>query len=100
MRFARPYHVRRPYIAQFACARRASRIAERDDLSQTTGRAARVYRITWNKSSATIFAPGIFRSGMGRAWNSLRQGIASHRAQALARLRRALSVAIPVLAYI
>jgi hypothetical protein len=63
-------------------------------------RAARPYWIIWNKSCAVIFVPGICRSGIGRAWKSLRQGIASHRAQAPARFRRALSVVIPELAYI
>jgi hypothetical protein len=37
---------------------------------------------------------------MGLAMNRLRQGLASQRAHLLALLRRALSVAIPVLAYI
>jgi hypothetical protein len=37
---------------------------------------------------------------MGRVLKSLRHGIASQRASRLARLRRALSVAIPVVAYI
>jgi hypothetical protein len=37
---------------------------------------------------------------MGLAWNSLRHGLASQRAQRLAFDRRALSVAIPVFAYI
>lgn len=43
---------------------------------------------------------GARRSGMGRAWKSLRQGTAIQRAQLLARLRRALPVAMSVLAYI
>ena len=43
---------------------------------------------------------GITRSGIGRAENSRRHGKAMIRAQRLARLTRALSVAIPVLAYI
>lgn len=37
---------------------------------------------------------------MGLAMNSRRQGLASHRAHLLAWFLRALSVAIPVLAYI
>jgi len=66
------------------------------------GRRRRIelYWITWNKSCAAVFVHGICSSGMGRAWKSLRQGIASQRAQARALFRRALSVAIPVLAYI
>src|SRR4051812_23038735 len=43
---------------------------------------------------------GICSSGIGFALNSLRQGIANQRAHPLARLLRALSVAIPVVAYI
>jgi hypothetical protein len=43
---------------------------------------------------------GTSRSGIGAAANKRRHGFASHRAQLLARLRLALSVAIPVLAYI
>ena len=43
---------------------------------------------------------GIFNSGMGSLRNSLWHGIASHRAHPLRPFRRALSVAIPVLAYI
>src|SRR5258705_13832927 len=59
-----------------------------------------IYWMTWNKSCGTAFARGICSSGMGLAWKSLRQGTASQRAQELARFCRALSVAIPVLAYI
>src|SRR5260370_28162233 len=44
--------------------------------------------------------PGISSSGIGLAMNRRRQGLASHRAQALALFLRALSVAMPVLAYI
>jgi len=43
---------------------------------------------------------GIFNSGIGGAWNKRRQGFASNRAQVFARFLRALSVAMPVLAYI
>jgi hypothetical protein len=43
---------------------------------------------------------GIFSSGMGLALNNLWHGIASQRAHPLALLLRALSVAIPVVAYI
>ena len=43
---------------------------------------------------------GICRSGIGLARNSRRQIAAVHRAHRLAVLRRALSVAMPVLAYI
>jgi hypothetical protein len=56
--------------------------------------------MTWNRFGDAVFVRGICRSGMGRPENSLRQGTASQRAHALARLCRALSVAIPVLAYI
>jgi hypothetical protein len=43
---------------------------------------------------------GTCRSGIGRAVNSRRHGLAIMRAQRLARLTRALSVAMPVFAYI
>jgi hypothetical protein len=43
---------------------------------------------------------GTANSGIGLAWNSLRHGLASQRAQRFAFDRRALSVAIPVFAYI
>ncbi len=43
---------------------------------------------------------GICSSGMGAAWNNSRQGLASHRVHVAARLTRALSVEMPVLAYI
>lgn len=43
---------------------------------------------------------GTVRSGIGDAWNSRRQGFAIHRAAVVARLILALSVAIPVFAYI
>ena len=43
---------------------------------------------------------GIPRSGMGDPVNSLRQGFAIHRAHRVYRSTRALSVAIPVFAYI
>lgn len=44
--------------------------------------------------------PGKRRLGIGAAWKSFWQGMAMRRAQELAFLRRALSVAMPVLAYI
>ncbi len=44
--------------------------------------------------------PGTCRCGIGFAWNSFRQGTAIQRAQLFAFFRRALSVAIPVFAYI
>ncbi len=43
---------------------------------------------------------GICNSGMGAAWNNRRQGLASHRVHVAARFTRALSVEMPVLAYI
>src|SRR5687767_5226762 len=43
---------------------------------------------------------GTCRSGIGRAANSRRHGRAIHRAHRFARLTRALSVAMPVFAYI
>src|SRR5688500_17830973 len=43
---------------------------------------------------------GTARSGIGGAWNNRRQGLAIQRAHMAERLTRALSVAIPVLAYI
>ena len=58
------------------------------------------YGMTRSGFCGTTVVCGICSSGMGLAWNSLRQGTASQRAQALARFRRALSVDIPVLAYI
>lgn len=50
--------------------------------------------------AAAIRSPGARRSGIGFAWNSFRHGTAIHRAHEFARFRRALSVAIPVFAYI
>ena len=47
-----------------------------------------------------IRGPGTCSPGIGRPRNSLRQGTASNRAHDVARLLRALSVEIPVLAYI
>src|SRR5690242_18384572 len=44
--------------------------------------------------------PGALRCGMGRAANSNLQGLASQRADRADQARRALSVAIPVSAYI
>ena len=43
---------------------------------------------------------GMPRSGRGRATNRYRHGLAIRRAHRFARLTRALSVAIPVFAYI
>jgi len=43
---------------------------------------------------------GVARSGIGRALNKRRQGLAIHRAHRADRPTRALSVAMPVLAYI
>jgi hypothetical protein len=43
---------------------------------------------------------GIRRSGIGFAWNNRRDDRASQRANSVARLFRALSVEIPVFAYI
>lgn len=51
-------------------------------------------------AGVSSFTPGAFNPGIGTPWKSLRQGFASQRAQRLALFRRALSVAIPVLAYI
>ena len=48
----------------------------------------------------TFQATGTLRSGMGAAANSRWQGLASHRAHWDERETRALSVAIPVSAYI
>jgi hypothetical protein len=50
--------------------------------------------------TGTVEAAGTLRSGMGGAANSRWQGFASHRAQRADRETRALSVAIPVSAYI
>jgi hypothetical protein len=50
--------------------------------------------------NAALFSPGTLSSGIGLAMNRRRQGLASHRAQVLALFLRALSVAMPVLAYI
>jgi hypothetical protein len=47
-----------------------------------------------------ICRPGARSSGIGLAWNSFWQAFAIHRAHEFARFRRALSVAIPVFAYI
>ena len=41
-----------------------------------------------------------WQSGMGRAENNMRQGFAIQRAHRTERVKRALSIAIPVLAYI
>src|SRR6202011_679033 len=43
------------------------------------------YWMTWNRFGDVVFARGICKSGMGRPEKSLRQGIASPRAQELAR---------------
>ena len=59
-----------------------------------------IYWINGNNSGRSAFGRGICNSGIGRAWKSRRQGTASQRAQALARFLRALSVEMPVLAYI
>ena len=61
---------------------------------------SQIYCINGKNSALAVFGSGICSSGMGRAWKSRRQGIASQRAQALARFLRALSVEMPVLAYI
>ena len=72
--------------------------------SRLPGRACRDQWIIGNDSAAdpedSILRGGTCRPGIGAPWNSLRQGTASQRAHWLARLRRALSVAMPVLAYI
>ena len=47
-----------------------------------------------------MLGAGIGRSGIGAAVNKWRLGLAMSRAQRFARLTRALSVAMPVLAYI
>ena len=47
-----------------------------------------------------VFRGGTCSVGIAVPWNRRRQGTANHRAQAVARLRRALSTAMPVLAYI
>src|SRR6185295_10693287 len=51
-------------------------------------------------ANGSTWRGGTCKSGIGLPWKSLRQGTASQRAHWFARLRRALSVAIPVLAYI
>src|SRR5438309_804753 len=53
-----------------------------------------------NVSASSGSARGACRSGIGLAWNRRRQSGAIRRTQRLALLRRALSVAMPVLAYI
>src|SRR5947207_687519 len=55
--------------------------------------------ISWLHSAGGL-PIGTCNSGMGPATNRRRQGLASHRAQAPALFLRALSVAMPVLAYI
>ena len=76
--------------------RRAEKACQCLNILQTSGKkvaavgADRFYRLDC----------GTTKSGIGVPWNRRRQGFASHRAQRLAVLRRALSVAIPVLAYI
>src|ERR1700674_1090394 len=58
-------------------------------------RRIETYWITWNKSCAAVFVRGTCSSGMGRAWNSLRQGIASQRAQVLAHVYPRLTPTSP-----
>ncbi len=51
-------------------------------------------------SRSACSAPGTSRSGIGRPANRCRQGLAIHRVQRPDQVTRALSVAMPVSAYI
>ena len=66
-----------------------------------------MFRQLWCSDMAIYATWGTFRtlkvitqSGMGRAANNMRQGFAIQRAQRTERLTRALSIAMPVFAYI